>query len=92
MTKQEYRQYQRNFEAFMNYEGITNLTGEGETYFSWRACNCCGTRLGGQRQQAKGFNPRTREVHEYEVCMDCVWYAEYGTLDDETMLSIEDEQ
>jgi len=34
--------------------GIENAGGEivcgsGESYFSWRACDCCGSRLGGDR-------------------------------------------
>lgn len=30
------------------------------------------------------------DVFEYEVCVDCLYYAEYGQLDDMTMLDIEE--
>jgi hypothetical protein len=60
-----------------------------EPWFSWRPCECCGTRLGGNREHATGYNPTTKEIQEYDVCMDCIYYAEYGQLDDQTMLDIE---
>ena len=61
-----------------------------EPYFTYRACDCCGTRLAGDRQMASGYNPIMDEVFEYEVCQDCLYYAEYGTLDDMTMMDMED--
>jgi hypothetical protein len=32
------------------------------------------------------------EVYEYSVCSDCLYYAEYGCLDDWTMMEIEDSE
>jgi hypothetical protein len=61
-----------------------------EPYFSWHRCDCCGSSLGGNREFATGYNPTTKEVQEYSICEDCVYYAEYGRLDDMTMLSIEE--
>lgn len=63
-----------------------------EPYFSWRCCDCCGSSLGGNREFATGFNPTTREVQEYSICEDCAYYAEYGRLDDTTMLEVENMQ
>ena len=60
-----------------------------EPYFSWHPCDCCGSRLGGNREHATGYNPETGEIQEYEICTDCVYYAEYGCLDDTMMLEIE---
>jgi hypothetical protein len=60
-----------------------------EPFFSWRPCECCGSHLGGNREHAAGFNPTTGAVQEYVICEDCVYYAEYGRLDDTTMLEVE---
>lgn len=59
-----------------------------EPYFSWRSCDCCGGMLGGNREHATGWNPTTKEIQEYEVCQNCIYYAEYGQLDDMTMMEI----
>ena len=58
--------------------------------FSWRPCECCGSRLGGDRYHTTGFNPEMKEVYEYEICEDCLYYAEYRRLDDMTMMDMED--
>jgi hypothetical protein len=89
VTKQEYADYEASVKDFFDREGIQNLSGKGETYFSWRSCECCGTTLGGDREDANGYNPTTKEVQEYSVCTDCIYYAEYGRLDDMTMLEVE---
>jgi len=92
MTREEYTSYEKRVAAFFEREGITNLSTDyeknGEAYFSWRPCDCCGTPLGGNRKHATGYNPTTKEIYEYEVCQDCIYYAEYGQLDDMTMLGI----
>jgi hypothetical protein len=59
-----------------------------EPFFSWRRCDCCGTSLGGNREHATGYNPTTKEIQEYTVCEDCIYYAAYGQLDDQTMLEV----
>ena len=91
MTKAEYAEYQQAVADFFDHEGIANLSStSSESYFSWRPCRCCGTRLGGDREDANGFNPTTQEIQTYEfICTDCIYYAEYGQLDDRTMLEIE---
>jgi hypothetical protein len=91
MNREEYKEFQDNFSDFFKSEGITNLTDDSEEpYFSWRSCECCGTPLGGDRYHATGYNPTTNGIQEYEVCQDCVYYAEYGQLDDMTMMDMED--
>ena len=95
MTTQAYTQYQARVARFFKEEGINNLTTDyeknGEAFFSWQPCDCCGSRLGGNREKASGYNPTTKEVQEYErVCLDCIYYVEYGQLDDLTMLDMAD--
>lgn len=77
----------------MKSEGITNLSSTSEEpFFSWHACECCGSSLGGNRENCNGYNPTTKEIKEYEyICDDCIYYAEYGRLDDMTMQEIEKE-
>ena len=61
-----------------------------DPYFSWSSCECCGSRLGGSRYHATGYNPKTKEAYCYEICIDCMYYAEYERLDDLTMLDMEE--
>lgn len=100
MNNQEYKEYEANVADFFKREGITNLstvydeeTGENdEPSFSWGPCQCCGSTLGGDRYKCNGYNPTTKEVQNYTVCTDCVYYAEYGQLDDMTMMDMEEDQ
>lgn len=93
MTTTEYAAYEKRIADFMQREGLNNLyphtSDDIEPYFSWRSCACCGTTLGGMRYDCNGYNPTTREVQgDYSVCVDCVYYAEYGQLNDLTMLDM----
>ena len=81
----EYINYETRVAAFFQREGINSLSGDGEEFFSWQACDCCKTPLGGSREKASGYSPTTNEVKEYEVCLDCLYYVAYGQLDDITM-------
>ena len=98
MTKQEYSDYQEYVASFFRDEHITNLSTindiEGDTLdpsFSWQPCDCCGSSLGGDRYKCNGWNDQLRAIQDYDhVCPDCVYYAEYGRLDDMTMMDIED--
>ena len=97
MNKQDYKEYEQAVSDFFAGEGITNLstinTIDGDALepdFSNRSCDCCGSTLGGDRYQCNGWNPTLRTIEDYpSVCQDCVYYAEYGQLDDMTMLEIE---
>lgn len=94
MTKAEYAAYETAVSEFMKRHGIENLStdSDDEGSFSWRGCDCCGSSLGGTRYACTGYNRIRNEVIEFSnVCQDCVYYAAYGQLDDETMLSISDE-
>jgi len=96
MNKRDYAEFERRFAAFMAHEGLANLStiadasGKTEPYFSWRACDCCGRRFGGDRYDCNGYIPRGNRVSDvYAVCTDCMYYAEYGRLDDATMMEVE---
>lgn len=60
----------------------------GMTKQEYHACECCGRPEGGNREHATGWNPTTEEIQEYTACSDCIYYAEYGKLDDMTMLDV----
>jgi len=93
MTKQEYAEYQAAVDAFFKREGIGNLSADEdsqEPHFSSRPCQCCRRYFGGDRFYCSGYNRSSNQAqYGYEICTDCVYYAEYGRLDDMTMLEIE---
>jgi hypothetical protein len=136
-TWEEYQSYVDSVGFFFEREGIHNLSqvdSNEEAYFSWSACECCGSNLGGDRYHCNGFKPtllsevsvrrvlpllwsvicllwsvivqseklfdaRLRKVSnrnielgdilEYEICSDCLYFAEYDCLDDMTMMNLE---
>lgn len=61
-----------------------------EPHFSWHVCDCCGSALGGDRYPAHGRDKGNQIVH-FTVCTDCLYYLNYGQLDDATMMEIEAE-
>jgi hypothetical protein len=60
--------------------------------FSWSSCEACGSNLGGDRHPAHGFIRRDEGrdllVH-ISVCSDCLYFLNYGQLDDASMMEIE---
>lgn len=97
MTKQDYETFKKNFNSFFeceNVELMASAAPESEPFFSWQACDCCGSNLGGNRETYVAIekvgipNPRKFEI---EICSDCVYFNEYGQLDDQTMLDMEKE-
>ena len=97
-SAEDYAQYQADVAEFFKREGLANLAYDADKYpegcvephFSWSPCDCCGRQLGGDRVDCSGYNPTTNEVQDdYQVCPDCIYYVEYGRLDDTTMLRIE---
>lgn len=60
---------------------------EAESYFSWHRCDICDSSLGGSRSDSHAFY--NGALIHLRVCSDCVYYAEYGQLDDQTMLELE---
>lgn len=62
------------------------LAGEGS--FSWARCEICRRAEGGTREPIHAILDG-KLVH-LSACVDCVYFLEYGKLDDSTMLDIED--
>jgi hypothetical protein len=99
MTAAEYDDYVWRVNDFMERERINCLnpeiadedTGEWiESCFSRHDCECCQRPLAGARVECGGYNPTTKEVQGgYQVCHDCVYFATYGKLDDDTMWQVE---
>lgn len=97
LNLEQYEEYKKEVEAFFTRENIEGFScgtleepdGECEPYFSWQPCMCCQGTLGGNRHDVIAYNEIDKTIYEYSVCDDCVYYCEYGKLDDTTMLRIE---
>lgn len=72
-----------------------------EPWFSWHPCEICGSTLGGNRESWHAWIPATNipgDVHEHgkivhgTCCEDCVYYLNYGCLDDMSMMEIEESE
>jgi len=100
MNKQEYKEYEASVASFhKDHEEYfeqkmfflspkSDRDGILEPHFSWRQCECCKSLLGGDRYRMETLVGS--EIFEYEFCVDCLYYNEYGRLDDMTMLDMED--
>ncbi len=66
-----------------------------EPYFSWRSCECCGDTDGGNREDYIAFNigdPEDDTEYEVAICEDCVYFNEYGRLDDTAMMAVDKDE
>ena len=61
------------------------------TEFSAWNCELCGTPKAGSRACVVRIHPLEENLF-YAVCVDCEYFVEYGQLDDQSMLDIEDDQ
>jgi hypothetical protein len=102
-TPEQYAEYQQTIKEFIAGNELSFLsTGtwdyehDGDTrpenwsdepWFSWRVCECCQSHLGGNREYLYA-----RDAHgdcvQFTICEDCVYYVNYGRLDDMTMQRI----
>jgi hypothetical protein len=64
---------------------------EPEPSFSWQPCGCCGSPLGGNREDY-AFACKDGTIFEASICSDCVYSLTYDRLDDATMDAIESEE
>jgi hypothetical protein len=90
MNKKEYREYQGRVKNFLESEEIEFISlkdYEADPYFSHCHCECCDSGLGGDR-----YIMVADSGLEYEVCQDCLYYLEYGKLDDRAMMEIEESE
>ena len=70
--------------------GACEICGEtrelfSEPFVSSAECECCGDPCQGNRGHVTAFRVADREVLGFNVCEDCVYYVEYGRLDDRRM-------
>lgn len=71
MTNDEYYAFVKNFMTATTKAPL--VTGDSAG-FSWQPCDCCSSKLGGDRTHS----------NYGEVCDDCVYFNEYGDLGCET--------
>jgi hypothetical protein len=92
-TKEKYKAYQDRVDEFFRLEDLKLLVEkdlEADAAFSWEPCECCKRPQGGLRHTMIGVtNTNTR--FEYQVCPDCLYYNEYGELDDTSMMEVRGE-
>ena len=55
-----------------------------EPWYSQRRCEVCGLTLAGNRYPVHGVTEDNEIVH-LDACENCVYYIEYGRLNDTTM-------
>lgn len=94
MTFLEYKKYEKSVRDFFKREGIKimSVDHEVEPFFSWSNCECCGRKLGGDRYTMNVvFNNGENTDITYDICVDCMYYNEYGKLDDMTMMDMDKE-
>jgi hypothetical protein len=95
MNKLEYDKYEAAIGNFLSLNHVkaecwSPVNQNGESFFSWQACDCCNRPLGGTREEyqfATEYYPIA--LFTADICQDCVYYLEYGRLDDLTMLEME---
>lgn len=102
MNRKEYSEYEAHVADFIKREGLSFLStgtdenmlseeqgGNVDPWFSWNPCDCCGCGLGGNREYLFARDSEDKLVH-FEICTDCVYYINYGRLDDTTMMHLDD--
>lgn len=92
MTKSEYADYEKAVAIFLKNNDVKSgchspKSDNGDTFFSWKCCECCGSGLGGTREEYV-FARNDSDGFEADICINCVYYLAYGKLDDATMLEI----
>lgn len=100
MTKTEYTEYEQRVKFYLgNLEAVSTglcpgcaecgITEDAEEYaeepwFSKAPCEICHGDAG-DRVSWHGFDPETKQIMHGSCCTDCMYYLEYGRLDDSTM-------
>ena len=64
------------------------LPADIDPHFSWSSCDICRRSIAGNRYDATALI-EDQGLIEVSICTDCVYYNEYGRLDDETMTQLE---
>lgn len=87
-TQDDYRKFEKNFQLFVNDFKLSHLSTGSENTFSWDRCDCCQDDNGGDRFELFAHQDGNSEIVTFSVCVDCLYYVNYGHLDDETMARI----
>lgn len=88
-TAEDYRKYKRTVELFQQEFKLSHLSTGEKTWFSWDRCDCCQDGDGGERYGLYAHQEGNSEVVSFSICVDCVYYVNYGKLDDSTVTAIE---
>lgn len=93
MNKAEYADYERRMTAadawLLRFDP---KDPDEEGYFSHFPCGVCDRPTAGHRTECTWVNTNGRHGEPLNVCDDCIYYQEYGRLDDQTMMDMENEQ
>lgn len=93
MDRKQYAEYEEAYrKGTEGFSIVAHECGEdGCDEFSWRHCEICHSRLGGPRHNMTLTNPGPAdESYSVKACSDCLYYSEYGQLNDMTMQEIAD--
>lgn len=61
---------------YNNAHEAGDINAEGS--FSWRACEVCGSTLGGERHEWHAVDKNGDVIHGDDACTDCVLYLANG--------------
>ena len=96
-SRADYEKFKAAVEA--STKGITDISTGGyceycadwssDPFFSHTPCDTCNRELAGNRYTAHGYDKYDHIAH-FNVCEDCLYYLEYGQLDDDTMDNLEE--
>lgn len=78
--------YKTTVAAFLKRRGLFSFSPMGDddsSSFSWRGCECCGHRLGGDLTDCSGLRESDGEVIEVRACDECVYFVANGIMTDE---------
>lgn len=91
----DYQAYKAAVAHSMKVNNLLSVHSDGEPHVSSSMCALCGDRQQGMREYANGLMKDSFEGRERiiavalgSICEDCVYYAEYGRLDDRTMMRV----
>src|SRR5215471_1918572 len=84
MNTKRYAAAVRAFLETNRVKACCHSPADAEAFFSWSACECCGSGLGGSRETYRfacepqgAAEPQTFET---DICADCVEFLAYGSL------------
>ena len=93
MTEKEYKEYEQRVESYYkDNEFDVSSPMDDESFFSHRPCECCKRPEAGQRYNVCFGTVGKQETVIASLCPDCLYYSQYGQLDDVTMGEVESDR